>query len=125
MKEEGIFRVSGQAKYIIELKGKINNLEQAAWWKDSPDIMSQDINVITGLVKLWLRELPEPLLTFSLYKEYMSLSESDEEDHLLVCTACSVVMMTDFLSLSLSLSSLSSPTFLSPSPAFNSTFIYR
>jgi hypothetical protein len=35
-----------------------------------------DINVVTGLLKLWLRELPEPLLTYELFDAFMASSGS-------------------------------------------------
>jgi Rho GTPase-activating protein RGD1 len=31
------------------------------------DEWSADINVVSGALKLWFRELPEPLLTYGLY----------------------------------------------------------
>ena len=48
-------------------EGKINS------WADivNTDVMSDDwsadINVVSGALKLWFRELPEPLLTYGLY----------------------------------------------------------
>lgn len=39
------------------------------------DVMSEewtsDINVVSGALKLWFRELPEPLLTYALYDEFI------------------------------------------------------
>lgn len=29
------------------------------------------IHTITGLIKRWLRELPDPLMTFSLYHDFL------------------------------------------------------
>ena len=44
---------------------------------------ASDINTITSTLKLWFRELPEPLLTYPLYagfieagREFSSLSRS-------------------------------------------------
>ena len=37
---------------------------------DAPE-WSGDINNVTSVLKLWLRELPEPLLTFNLYHGYI------------------------------------------------------
>ncbi len=39
-----------------------------------PQIVSFDdypIHTITGLVKQWLRELPDPLMTYSLYNDFL------------------------------------------------------
>ena len=42
---------------------------------DSVDVFSEDwsadINVISGALKLWFRELPEPLLTYGLYHQFI------------------------------------------------------
>lgn len=32
---------------------------------------SSDINVVSGALKLWFRELPEPLLTYGLYHGFI------------------------------------------------------
>jgi hypothetical protein len=32
---------------------------------------SSDINVVSGVLKLWFRELPEPLLTYGLYDAFI------------------------------------------------------
>jgi hypothetical protein len=32
---------------------------------------SSDINVVSGALKLWFRELPEPVLTFGLYDAFI------------------------------------------------------
>jgi hypothetical protein len=42
---------------------------------DAVDVMSDDwsadINVVSGALKLWFRELPEPLLTYGLYNAFI------------------------------------------------------
>lgn len=48
---------------------------------DAVDVMSDewsaDINVVSGALKLWFRELPEPLLTYGLYHGFIdAASES-------------------------------------------------
>jgi hypothetical protein len=35
------------------------------------DEWSADINVVSGALKLWFRELPEPLLTYGLYHQFV------------------------------------------------------
>ena len=35
---------------------------------------SSDINVVSGALKLWFRELPEPVLTFGLYDAFIEAS---------------------------------------------------
>ena len=35
------------------------------------DEWTADINVVSGALKLWFRELPEPLLTYGLYNQFI------------------------------------------------------
>lgn len=41
----------------------------------SPDILS-DINDVTGVLKLWFRELPDPLMTYELYNSFMEAART-------------------------------------------------
>ncbi|TRZ02219.1 hypothetical protein DNTS_030443 [Danionella cerebrum] len=66
MEEVGIYRVSGVATDIQALKASFdaNN-------KDVSVIMSEmDVNAIAGTLKLYFRELPEPLFTDELYTNF-------------------------------------------------------
>lgn len=59
---EGIFRRSGNIARINELKRKINE-------GSTIDMSSEDTHVVAGLLKTFLRDLNEPLLTYELYDE--------------------------------------------------------
>lgn len=62
----GLYRVSGQERMVKELKEKLIR------GKTLPPLNKiDDINVITGVLKDFLRSLPEPLLTFHLNKAFM------------------------------------------------------
>ncbi|KAF7688789.1 hypothetical protein HF521_013596 [Silurus meridionalis] len=65
--EVGIYRISGVATDIQALK--------AAFDSNTKDILvmlsDMDINAIAGTLKLYFRELPEPLLTDRLYPAFM------------------------------------------------------
>ncbi|KAJ6657262.1 hypothetical protein lerEdw1_002629 [Lerista edwardsae] len=65
--EVGIYRISGVATDIQALK--------AAFDSNNKDILmmlsDMDINAIAGTLKLYFRELPEPLLTDRLYPAFM------------------------------------------------------
>jgi len=65
LKSEGLFRVPGNAGGLKELQ----TLFDQGHGK-SVDVTRYDVNVVAGLLKLYLRELPEPLLTFSLYENF-------------------------------------------------------
>ena len=65
LEEEGLYRVSGQTSEILELKEKFDNGEKIDLSRYA------DINVVTSAVKLYLRELPIPVVTFDAYNEVM------------------------------------------------------
>lgn len=59
---EGIFRRSGNISRINELKRRINE-------GNFFEMSSEDTHVVAGLLKTFLRDLSEPLLTYDLYDE--------------------------------------------------------
>nr|XP_055231283.1 breakpoint cluster region protein-like isoform X3 [Gorilla gorilla gorilla] len=85
MEEVGIYRVSGVATDIQALKAAfdVNN-------KDVSVMMSEtDMNAIAGTLKLYFRELPEPLFTDEFYPNFAEGIGSS-----LVASAVGVTMMT-------------------------------
>ncbi|CAG2167164.1 unnamed protein product [Oppiella nova] len=66
MKEVGVYRVSGLSSDVQKLKKSFetNPYEAELLMKE------MDIHSVTGLLKLYLRELPESLFTNALYKKY-------------------------------------------------------
>lgn len=66
MKEVGIYRVSGLSSDVHKLKKafEINPYEAEHLLKEI------DIHAVTGLLKMYLRELPEALFTNALYKKF-------------------------------------------------------
>ncbi|XP_010769384.1 breakpoint cluster region protein-like [Notothenia coriiceps] len=75
MEEVGIYRVSGVATDIQALKTAFDTNH-----KDVSVMMSEmDVNAIAGTLKLYFRELPEPLFTDDLYPNFaggINLSDS-------------------------------------------------
>ncbi|XP_072244634.1 breakpoint cluster region protein isoform X1 [Leuresthes tenuis] len=75
MEEVGIYRVSGVATDIQGLKAAFDSNN-----KDVSIMMSEmDVNAIAGTLKLYFRELPEPLFTDELYPNFaggIALSDS-------------------------------------------------
>lgn len=80
----GIYRLSGTTSRVQALKAALDrggpfsiHMNLLADWLDvdAVDIMSEewsaDINVVSGVLKLWFRELPEPLLTYGLYHQFI------------------------------------------------------
>uniref|UniRef100_A0A665TFE7 Myosin IXb n=1 Tax=Echeneis naucrates TaxID=173247 RepID=A0A665TFE7_ECHNA len=70
---EGIYRKSGSACRARELHQILETDPEAACLDNYP------IHTITGLVKRWLRELPDPLMTFSLYSDFLHAVELPEK----------------------------------------------
>uniref|UniRef100_A0A8C1UN63 Myosin IXAa n=1 Tax=Cyprinus carpio TaxID=7962 RepID=A0A8C1UN63_CYPCA len=58
---EGIYRKSGSTNKIKELKQDVNGM----------NLDDYNINVIASVFKQWLRDLPNPLMTFELYEEFL------------------------------------------------------
>uniref|UniRef100_A0A5F8GI34 Myosin IXA n=1 Tax=Monodelphis domestica TaxID=13616 RepID=A0A5F8GI34_MONDO len=75
---EGIYRKSGSTNKIKELRqGLDTDL-------DSVNLDDYNIHVIASVFKQWLRDLPNPLMTFELYEEFlraMGLQERKETIH--------------------------------------------
>ncbi|XP_062386559.1 unconventional myosin-IXb isoform X2 [Sardina pilchardus] len=66
---EGIYRKSGSACRGRELHQILETDPKSAILENYP------IHTITGLIKRWLRELPEPLMTFNLYNDFLHAAE--------------------------------------------------
>ncbi|MFT7814429.1 unconventional myosin-IXa-like isoform X3 [Arapaima gigas] len=62
---EGIYRKSGSTNKIKELKQGLDTDV------DSMNLDDYNIHVIASVFKQWLRDLPNPLLTFELYEEFL------------------------------------------------------
>ncbi|XP_077269112.1 rho GTPase-activating protein 44 isoform X1 [Temnothorax americanus] len=76
MEEEGLFRIAGAASKSRRIKLSLDacclNLTTALEYKDP--------HVIAGALKSYLRELPEPLLTYKLYPEWMAAAKISHSD---------------------------------------------
>ncbi|KAM9357790.1 unconventional myosin-IXb [Symphorus nematophorus] len=75
---EGIYRKSGSANRMKELHQRLETDPHLVCLEDYP------IHTVTGLVKQWLRELPDPLMTFTHYNDFLhavELPEKQEQLH--------------------------------------------
>ncbi|XP_066250512.1 SH3 domain-binding protein 1-like isoform X1 [Euwallacea similis] len=66
MEEEGLFRIAGSLSKVKRLKAAIDS---GCFSVLIPEY--RDMHVLASTLKMYLRELPEPLLTFNLHKEWM------------------------------------------------------
>lgn len=72
---EGIFRRSGSYGRINALKQLVNSGEM-----QSIDFKDEDTFVVAGLLKAFLRDLSEPLLTYELYDEIVKFLEWSKDE---------------------------------------------
>eukprot|EP01104_Vermistella_antarctica_P006579 TRINITY_DN1728_c0_g1_i3.p1 TRINITY_DN1728_c0_g1~~TRINITY_DN1728_c0_g1_i3.p1 ORF type:complete len:1033 (-),score=285.24 TRINITY_DN1728_c0_g1_i3:852-3857(-) len=75
---EGIFRVSAGKDMVDDLRVSIDQGKEI----DFEDL--NDPHAISNLFKLWLRQLPEPLLTFKLYTEFIAASKIVDDGQKLI-----------------------------------------
>ena len=66
---EGIFRVNGSTRVVDNLRSQYDrngdaNLEQA-----------EDVMAVAGLLKMFFRELPDPVMTEYLHQSFISVQE--------------------------------------------------
>jgi len=61
---EGLYRKSGTTSKINEVKGKLDRGETI-------DFDAYSIHVLTGVLKSFLREMPDPLMTFEFYDDFL------------------------------------------------------
>nr|XP_012778523.2 rho GTPase-activating protein 12 isoform X5 [Maylandia zebra] len=74
---DGLYRVSGNLAVIQKLRFAVNhdekvNLSDGKW---------EDIHVTTGALKMFFRELPEPLFTYSLFHDFVSGIKISDHKH--------------------------------------------
>uniref|UniRef100_A0A8B9BIY6 Rho GTPase-activating protein 44 n=1 Tax=Anser brachyrhynchus TaxID=132585 RepID=A0A8B9BIY6_9AVES len=74
MQEEGLFRVAPSASKLKKLKAALD-----CCVVDVQEY-SADPHAIAGALKSYLRELPEPLMTFELYEEWIQASNIPEQE---------------------------------------------
>ncbi|GAN04810.1 conserved hypothetical protein [Mucor ambiguus] len=72
----GIYRLSGQTTSIQKYKALFNTRPDQAIHLGE----EHDINVITGLLKLYFRELKNPLLTFEYYDRFIEAARLQDYD---------------------------------------------
>ncbi|KAL4252043.1 GTPase activating protein [Abortiporus biennis] len=77
LQSQGIYRIGGTHSKVQKLKEKLDkdldsvNLDAEEW--------STDISNVTSVLKLWLRELPDPLFTHELHQAFMDAARNEQE----------------------------------------------
>uniref|UniRef100_A0A8C5MKM6 Rho GTPase activating protein 15 n=1 Tax=Leptobrachium leishanense TaxID=445787 RepID=A0A8C5MKM6_9ANUR len=73
---DGIYRVSGNLATIQKLRFVVNqeeklNLDDSQW---------EDIHVVTGALKMFFRELPEPLFPYCFFEQFVEAIKIQDND---------------------------------------------
>ncbi|KAI0369852.1 GTPase activating protein [Pilatotrama ljubarskyi] len=74
---QGVYRIGGTHSKVLKLKEKLDrdldsvNLDAEEW--------SSDISNVTSVLKLWLRELPDPLFTSSQHADFLEAARNENE----------------------------------------------
>jgi hypothetical protein len=77
LEEVGIYRVPGMKNLVEKLKEELNNDVDSV---DLSDEAYRDINVVASVLKLFFRSLPNPLMTYELYDEFVNASKIQDRD---------------------------------------------
>ena len=89
MEEEGIFRVNGNVRVIEKLK------ESFEKHGDADLESSEDIFAVAGLLKLFLRELPESVIPESMTSKFVHCQEGMALTLSMSCSALTSLMLPD------------------------------
>nr|XP_042129286.1 beta-chimaerin isoform X4 [Peromyscus maniculatus bairdii] len=77
LKSEGIYRVSGFTEHIEDVKMAFDRDGEKA---DISANIYPDINIITGALKLYFRDLPIPVITYDTYSKFIEAAKIANAD---------------------------------------------
>ncbi|KAF8972672.1 GTPase activating protein [Flammula alnicola] len=77
LRSQGIYRLSGTTSKVANLRQKLEK-DLEAVDLDAPE-WSGDINNVASVLKMWLRELPDPLLTDSLHQGFIEAAKIEND----------------------------------------------
>ncbi|KAL3472651.1 hypothetical protein BJX99DRAFT_211608 [Aspergillus californicus] len=75
---EGIYRLSGSANHISQMKALFDNDSSQVDYTN-PESFHHDVNSVAGLLKQFLRDLPDPLFTSQAYSDFIDSARLDDD----------------------------------------------
>uniref|UniRef100_A0ACB8F7V0 Rho GTPase-activating protein 22 n=1 Tax=Sphaerodactylus townsendi TaxID=933632 RepID=A0ACB8F7V0_9SAUR len=69
LSEEGLFRMPGQANLVKDLQKSFDRGEKPLLDRNT------DVHTVASVLKLYLRELPEPVVPFARYEDFLSCGQ--------------------------------------------------
>ncbi|KAK6522104.1 hypothetical protein TWF281_002671 [Arthrobotrys megalospora] len=76
---EGIYRQAGATSHIQKIKEIFDNDPTKVDFRN-PDHFFQDVNSVASALKQFFRELPDPVLTYGLYEEFIEAAKVDDDN---------------------------------------------
>ena len=73
LEEDGLFRISGDVEAMHALKTHCDKTWRSPQWLLSDEKLVKNVHVVSSVLKLYLRELPKPLLTYEFYPKYIEI----------------------------------------------------
>ncbi|KFM02140.1 SH3 domain-binding protein 1, partial [Aptenodytes forsteri] len=82
MREEGLFRLAAGASVLTKLKSSLKKKLKSSLASGSNALEEfySDPHAVAGALKSYLRELPQPLMTFELYNEWVKVASLKDVD---------------------------------------------
>ncbi|KAJ3037668.1 hypothetical protein HK097_003435, partial [Rhizophlyctis rosea] len=80
MRTQGLYRVSGTSTSVRSLRGVLDRDPQAV----DMEQWSSDVHNVTGVLKLYFRELPDPLFPRAMYKQFIDAARIEDPRHRLI-----------------------------------------
>ncbi|KAL0261824.1 Rho GTPase-activating protein [Diplodia seriata] len=78
LETEGIYRVPGTNSHIMSMKQMFDHDSSSVDFRN-PEAFYHDVNSVAGLLKQFLRDLPDPLLTTAHYEEFIEAAKIDDD----------------------------------------------
>ncbi|EZF11869.1 hypothetical protein H112_07086 [Trichophyton rubrum D6] len=75
---EGIYRLSGNTNHIAHMKSLFDNDSSQVDFTN-PENFYHDVNSVAGLLKLFFRDLPDPLFTNERYSAFIDAARKDDD----------------------------------------------
>uniref|UniRef100_A0A8D3EEY0 Rho GTPase-activating protein 10 n=1 Tax=Scophthalmus maximus TaxID=52904 RepID=A0A8D3EEY0_SCOMX len=86
--DQGLYRVVGVSSKVQKLLSLM--IDEKSCEVDLSTSEDWDVKTITSTLKLYLRSLPEPLMTYGLYKEFISLAKGGSPESRIQAVHCLV-----------------------------------
>lgn len=91
IKDEGIYRLSGRQSKVQNLKKLLDTNKSVVNLNDN-DIHNNDV---ASLLKLYLRELPNPVGTFALYDSFLATSKIEDKNERIAALKNTVALLPE------------------------------